>query len=301
MDFPQLPPELVLVLFQNITPAGLLSLVQASPRCLRALESIGTPALQRLLQKIASENSQHDETVHFHRPVAGLNALTSLVYARSAPYDIALNLYEVTPFFVFRDWYLKIRDGDFEHPLSDNRLLYTTFHLYEGLGEGPAAHVEELKSKMIEHYAPFFDREALAAVNRYWDPACDTAGDAREDFPVKLRWDSSFSDELPVSFGCRIKFRVQGSKKPGYCEILTFDMRACRGVVCFTAKAKSDLAHRYREYMTLKDVKNFSTKLRGLGVRPGAAADNVDLIVEEIGHNFQMIKETLGELGIWED
>jgi len=289
MDFPQLPPELLLMLFKHLAPEDLLGLVKASPRCLRILESIGSSALRRLLEKKVLENTKHEEAVHFLRPVVGLNALTSLVCAKSAARDIELDLWKVTPRFQFGgDTFVDYGD-DLEHPLSKGRRLQATINLYDDLEKpGPPAHVEELKSKMIKHYGPFFSEKALSAANRYRDQMLDASGHANEEMPEGPRlWDTRYADKLPVSFGCKIQFDFMGSREgavmtAAHSKVLTFHMRACRDVVCFTTKAKPDLAHRYKHYMTLKDVETISEMLRELGVRPGAVVNNDDLILEQM-------------------
>ncbi|KAK8848705.1 hypothetical protein PGQ11_015185 [Apiospora arundinis] len=304
MDLPRLLPEILLVLFEHLAPTDLLRLVQASPRCLQMLESMGSLALRRFLEQSLSRRTNYEEAVYFHRPVKGLKALTSLVCAKNAPSDIGFELLKVNPRFEIGDaWYQTY--GDPMHPLESYLASHATRELYDKLEwPGPAAHVEELKCRLVQHYGPFFSKDALSDAGRRWDAVIEAvskgdghgdAGQERRDSKGAIdaahtadeedyradegeEWDLLYPKELPTSFGCEVKLKVAGSRQPMtmnggvLCNILTFHMRACRDVVCFTTKVKSDLAHRYPQYMTSRDADTYSQVLREFGVGPGAVA-----------------------------
>ncbi|KAK7960561.1 hypothetical protein PG988_011775 [Apiospora saccharicola] len=187
MDFPKLPTEVLLVLFEHVAPDDLLNLVQASPRCLRLLERISSIGLHKLFERTVS-GTWHQEIVHFHRPVAGLNALTSLVAANGAEYDLGIFL--CRPGTTPQANYILLRRKDNGHPLSIDRVVRASDGLSAEIKRQGFAHLEDIKGALIKHYGPFFSEEDLAASNQRWDR------DHREN--KKLDWSAGrYSDALP--------------------------------------------------------------------------------------------------------
>ncbi|KAK8109070.1 hypothetical protein PG984_014871 [Apiospora sp. TS-2023a] len=221
MDFPKLPTEVLLVLFEHVAPDDLLNLVQASPRCLRLLESIGSTGLQKLFERTVS-GTWDQEIVHFHRPVAGLNALTSLVTANGAEYDLGIFLCRPGTPPQANNMLLRRKDND--HPLSIGRVVRASDGLSVEIKRQGFAHLEDIKGALIKHYGPFFSEGDLAASNQRWDR------DHREN--EKLDWRGRYSDALPRTFGCDVGVSevVDGRDLP----LFALRMKACRDVVRFS-------------------------------------------------------------------
>ncbi|KAK7918474.1 hypothetical protein PG985_010348 [Apiospora marii] len=232
MDFPELPAELLLMVFEHMAPHELLQLVQASPRCLSILQNMSGAALERFFGRILP-TTQDKEIVHFHRPVTPLNALTSLVVASSAKSNVGITLWKirkpdaVDKFHDFGTFWSALLFDEGDRPLSLERVERASDGLFDALREG-SAHLEHLKSELLEHYAPFFSEEGLAAVNRRWDR--DVASGQLD--PGLKR----YADTLPRAFACDISVAGVYEGKPR--GLFTLGMKACRDVTRFTVRIR---------------------------------------------------------------
>ncbi|KAK7937663.1 uncharacterized protein PG986_014531 [Apiospora aurea] len=243
-DFPQLPTELLLVLFENLAPRDLLNLVQASPRCLQILESLGGTMLQQLFDRTLSA-TRHKETVHLHRPVAGLKALAAVVATSDAPTGTRMTL-EMGYGFQYRHFkcigadYM-LHDGSLrdDHPLSLARKAQASECFGQVIDQPrPATSIETVKGAMLEHFEPFFGRDDLSATNgRWWWERIRIAGLGR----LLTRGSGRCADRLPRTFGCEIVIGgvlINDVRDSWAMQLVTLRMRACRGVVRFTVQVE---------------------------------------------------------------
>lgn len=231
MDFPKLPAELLLMVFEHMTPHELLQLVQASPRCLSMLDNMSGAKLQRLFGRSLS-TAQGKEIVCFHRPVTALNALVSLVAASSAKRNVGITLcknrqpHAIYEFDRCHSVLLTLHYDKRGQPLSLERVERASDGLFGCLLRQGSAHLEHLKSELVEHYEPFFSKEGLAAVNRRWDRDFE-----RGKLDPELK---RYANTLPRAFACDIS--VDGMNGRKVRPLFMLRMKACRDVVRFTVQ-----------------------------------------------------------------
>lgn len=240
MDFPKLPPELLQMLFEHMDPWDLLGLVEASPRCLRILESFGSARLQRLFERTMS-GTRDKEIIHFHRPVTGLNALISLITASDASRDVLFILRwktgttEAMPKFDNKSNKQVRRCIEGDHPLSIERVDRTSDGFFDAMRKQRCAYLECIKGALLEHYTPFFDAEGLATINQQWDR------DHRKSEELTCGIER-YSDALPQAFGCDVDINgledgvLNGVRVRYKTPLYTLKMKASRDVVWFTVQ-----------------------------------------------------------------